>query len=255
MSSDAKAPRPSITAPLSRFLAVADLDRSVAFYREVLGFDARPTRPGATAEVSRGPARIQLGVGTEAIDSTGQTRPRGTAMLFFETDDVAAMREAVIAHGGKPTALEKVNWIKMQMFQLTDPDGHTLWFGKSFQEPDHQRPEPMLLQILPKFPLTNVPAGVVYYRDVLGFSINYAQDDFGVMERDKATILLVPRSEELRGIGSCYVYVRDADALHTELTASGAKVQGAPVSRPWGLRDFTVLDLEGNEISFGQPFE
>jgi len=27
------------------------------------------------------------------------------------------------------------------------------------------------------------------------------------------------------------------------------------VSHPWGLRDFSVLDLEGNQITFGQTFE
>jgi len=31
--------------------------------------------------------------------------------------------------------------------------------------------------------------------------------------------------------------------------------QGEPVSRPWSLRDFGVLDLEGKRIGFGQPFE
>jgi hypothetical protein len=31
----------------------------------------------------------------------------------------------------------------------------------------------MLDQIMPELPLTDVPAGVAYYRDVLGFSVNY----------------------------------------------------------------------------------
>jgi uncharacterized glyoxalase superfamily protein PhnB len=37
--------------------------------------------------------------------------------------------------------------------------------------------------------------------------------------------------------------------------AAGANVQGEPVSQPWGLREFTVLDLEGNRLSFAQTFE
>ena len=47
----------------------------------------------------------------------------------------------------------------------------------------------------------------------------------------------------------------DADALHAELVARGANVQGTPVSRTWGLQGFEVVDLEGNRITFGQPFE
>ena len=113
----------------------------------------------------------------------------------------------------------------------------------------------MLDKIMPELPLTNVAAGVAYYRDVLGFSVNYQQHDIAVMDRDVVRILLIARTERHTGVGSCYVYVRDADALHAELVAKGAKVQGEPISRPWGLREFRVLDPEGNRLTFGQPFE
>jgi uncharacterized glyoxalase superfamily protein PhnB len=113
----------------------------------------------------------------------------------------------------------------------------------------------MLVKIMPELPLSDVPAGVAYYRDVLGFSVNYQQHDIGVLDRDQVRVLLIARTERHAGIGSCYVYVRDADALHAELVARGANVQGEPVSRPWGLREFVVLDPEGNRLTFGQPFE
>jgi uncharacterized glyoxalase superfamily protein PhnB len=113
----------------------------------------------------------------------------------------------------------------------------------------------MLQKIMPEFPCDNVEAAVAHYRDVLGFTVNYAQHDIGVIDRDRVRLLLIARTERHRGIGSCYVYVQDADRLHAELTASGAKVVDAPVSRPWGLREFHVEDLEGNQITFGQPFE
>ncbi len=249
----------TIVAPVSRHLSVADIDRSLAFYRDVLGFDVRRTTVGdgvpAVAEAVSGPARIQFSTGDVAYDSTGDQRPRGSAILFFETDDVAALRDTVLTRGGKPSELEKANWIKMRVFELRDPDGHTLWFAQSFQEPERTRPEPMLRRILPELPLSNIAAGIEHYRDVLGFSINYAQDDLGVMYRDSVTLLLIPKTERHKGIGSCYVYVRDADALHAELRAQGANVQGEPVSHPWGLRDFSVLDLEGNQLTFGQTFE
>jgi uncharacterized glyoxalase superfamily protein PhnB len=113
----------------------------------------------------------------------------------------------------------------------------------------------MLKKIMPELPLTNVPAGVAFYRDVLGFSVNYQQHDIGVMDRDVVRLLLIARTERHSGIGSCYVYVRDADALYAELVARGANVQGEPVSRPWGLREFRALDPEGNQLTFGQAFE
>jgi catechol 2,3-dioxygenase-like lactoylglutathione lyase family enzyme len=256
---------PAITAPVSRFLAVADVARSVAFYRDILGFSTAPagvapagTEAGRPSEVAliNGPARILIGAQRAAVDSTGEPRPRGSAMIFFETDDVDGMRERIRSRGGNPTEPEKVNWIKYRVFQIRDPDGHTLWFGKSFQEPD---PEPgvdrQLRQALPELPVSNVPEAIAYYQKVLGFKINYAQDDLGVMYRDEVTLLLIPRTSEHRGIGSCYAYVRDADALHAELTDRGARVQGKPVSQPWGLRDFSVRDLDENRLTFGQSFE
>src|SRR3954470_2981346 len=101
-------------------------------------------------------------------------------------------------------------------------------------------------RVMPEFPLADVAAGVAYYRDVLGFSVNYQQDGFAVMDRDRARILLITKTGQHKGIVSCYVYVADADALHAELTGKGANVEAAPVSRPWGLREFRVFDPEGN---------
>lgn len=156
------------------------------------------------------------------------------------------MHSALRAAAGSPSEMEKVNWIKMRMFEVRDPDGHTLWFGQSFQQPS-PRPEPLkqLRKALPELLLDDETAGVAYYRDLLGFKINHAQHDIGVMERDEITVLLIARTANHQGIGSCYVYLRDADALHAELLARGSNVQGEPVSHPWGLRDFRVLDLIG----------
>lgn len=244
---------PRIVCPASRHLSVADVDTSIAFYHDVLGFEARRS---AVVEVVSGPARIELTTAATAVDSTGDERPRGAAIVLLETDDVRGMRHAVIARGGKASELEKVNWIKMLVFQIHDPDGHTLWFAQSFQEPDRPKdPSRQLMQMLPGLPLSDVARGVEYYQRVLGFHVNYVQSDLGVMYRDDVTVLLIQRKPEHSGVSFCEAYVRDADTLHAELVGRGATVQGEPVSHPWGLRDFQVLDLEGNRITFAQPFE
>jgi uncharacterized glyoxalase superfamily protein PhnB len=49
--------------------------------------------------------------------------------------------------------------------------------------------------------------------------------------------------------------VRDADALYADVRNKGANVQGEPVSHPWGLREFRVLDPDGNRLSFAQTCE
>lgn len=78
---------------------------------------------------------------------------------------------------------------------------------------------------------------------------------FGRETRDAITVLLIARTERHKGIGSFYAFVADVDSLYAELSASGASILGPPVSYPWGLRDFRVLDPEGNRITFAQTFE
>ncbi|MGH9626879.1 MAG: VOC family protein, partial [Bryobacteraceae bacterium] len=100
---------------------------SIAFYGDVLGFEIREHAGGI--EAVYGPARIRFGTEDYAPNDWEKPRPPGSAILFFKTGDVAAMHSGIRARGGTPSELEKVNWIKMQVFEIRDPDGHTLWFG------------------------------------------------------------------------------------------------------------------------------
>lgn len=227
---------------------MADIARTVAFYRDAIGFEVH-ARPGQPPELTLGPARITLGT----ADPTPAEHHR--SILFFETDDVAATYDILAACGARPTVPEDVNWIRMRMIEVRDPDGHTLWFGTGFGGPGKPQAHRMLRKVMPELPFTDVAAAILHYRDVLGFDVNYSQHDLGVMDRDGVRVLLIARTAKHSGIGSCSFYVADADALHAELVAKGADVQGPPVSQPWGLREFRVLDLEGNRLSFAQTFE
>ena len=245
---------PRITAPVSRLLGAKDVDRTVAFWRDVLGFEVGERDRDGAIEVTSGPARIHFGKLDAAPDFSKETAP-GSAIVFLDTDDVTAMHAAISRRGGQPSELEKVNWIKRSVFEVRDPDGHVIWFGQSYHQKSSERTRHMMNRIMPELPCDDVPAAVKHYRDVLGFGINYAQDDIGVMERDEVSLLLIARTPQHGGIGSAYFYVRDVDALYVELVGSGADVQGEPVSQPWGLRAFRVLDPDRNRLTFAQTFE
>jgi catechol 2,3-dioxygenase-like lactoylglutathione lyase family enzyme len=250
MTGPQKAP-PSIVAPVMQFLPVTDVQRSTRFYRDVLGFSvAREPSADygvrALGEVSRGAARLQF---TPAEEGSARR------VLFLESADVDAEHAALRQRDAAPSAIERVNWIKMRMFEVRDSDGHVLWFGESFHAPTEAPEQHMLRQVMPEIPLSDVAAGVRHYCDVLGFKVNYQQHDLGVLDRDHVRVLLTARQPVHRGIACAYFYVENADALHQELRRSGALVQGVPVSQPWGLRDFSVQDPEGNILTFGQPFE
>lgn len=234
--------KPAIVAPVSRWLPVTDIERSAVFYGDVLGFEIRQQEGGT--EALRGPARLHF-----------DTSAAGPATVFFETDDVEAMHSILRAQGIAASELVKVNWVKMEMFEIRDPDGNTLWFGQSYDKPDKVYQNPMFLKALPRLSLSSLAAGVAHYRDVLGFRINYQDDNIGVMFRDRVTVLLIPRDAAHKGVGSAYFYIENADQLSAEMRAAGANVLGDPVSRPWGLREFCVKDIEDNELYFGQTFE
>ena len=55
----------------------------------------------------------------------------------------------------------------------------------------------------------------------------------------------------------CYWRVSNADTLHRELAALNLPASGiprleAPANKPWGMREFALLDPSGNLIRIGQ---
>jgi catechol 2,3-dioxygenase-like lactoylglutathione lyase family enzyme len=102
----------------------------------------------------------------------------------------------------------------------------------------------------------DIAASTAYYRDVLGFAVTfeYGEPIFYVcLCRDEAALHLVAANKTKRepGHGALCIFVEDVDALHAELVARNAKVVKAPQDYDYGMRDFDVVDLDGNQIFFG----
>jgi predicted enzyme related to lactoylglutathione lyase len=251
---DPRLVEPRITAPVSRRLGAGRIDLTVAFWRDVLGFEVRSSAQNGAVDLTSGPARVRIGPLDAAPDLANEP-PRGSSVVFFDTDDAEAMQRAIRQRGGQTSELEKVNWIKRRVFEVRDPEGHVIWFGQSYHEKSPDRARRLLSRIMPELPSDDVPAAVAHYRDVLGFTVNHQQRDLGVMDRDEVRLLLIARTPAHAGIGSACFYVRDVDALYTELVRSGGDVQGEPVSQPWGLREFRLLDPDRNRLTFAQTFE
>jgi predicted enzyme related to lactoylglutathione lyase len=125
----------TLIAPLLPQLGVTNVSRSHKFYCQVLGFTSNweHEENGAmvVTELQLGATKLQIAAHDGVRDNSEQRSARRATLLFFETDDVAGLRESVLAHGGRPSELKIVDyWMRMQIFTIYDPDDYALWFGQ-----------------------------------------------------------------------------------------------------------------------------
>ena len=96
---------------------------------------------------------------------------------------------------------------------------------------------------------------VAFYCSKLGFEkVHVQQDAWGVVARDGIQLHFWPCSDRaIAESTSCRVNVAGIDGLYRELQAQGVIHPNAPLeSKPWGTREFGVLDLDGNLITFAE---
>jgi lactoylglutathione lyase len=117
-------------------LIVRDIDRSTAFYRDVLGFGVKQTVPDAAPfvfvwlERDGVPVFLNDPKAAEHDYPGASTRPAGgTATLFFIVSGVDAFHERVKAQTRIVMPI-KTQFYGMREFAVEDPDGHILTFAE-----------------------------------------------------------------------------------------------------------------------------
>jgi predicted enzyme related to lactoylglutathione lyase len=106
------------------------------------------------------------------------------------------------------------------------------------------------------FTVADIRASIMHYRDVLGFDVTFEYGDptfYACLCRDEVQLHLIAthRTKRVPGNGAICVFVEDVDGLHGELVARGASVLKAPADYAYGMRDFDIVDLDGNQLTFG----
>lgn len=114
---------------------------------------------------------------------------------------------------------------------------------------------PTLARIAPEVPVSNLRLSMDYYEKKLGFEVamEMPDGDYAIMERDDVAIHLFQADASAHSPTSFHVFTSGLDELHEELYRRGARVSQGIVRRPWGNRDFRVIDDSGNEIKFTEP--
>ena len=122
--------------------------------------------------------------------------------------------------------------------------------------PDRPTSDPELfIQGAPVLHVTDVKATAAYYRDVLGFTWDFGDEDYSVVWRDNAAVHFARGGERAPTGIHLFQWVRDVDAFHRELEARGAVVLEGPTDRPYGIRELRVQDPNGIDIVFGQEID
>jgi predicted lactoylglutathione lyase len=108
---------------------------------------------------------------------------------------------------------------------------------------------------VPEIPVRDIDIAAAYYESNLGFSIDWGGEDGGIagISKGHCRMFLTNRDfREQRGnVGPVLIWLNlnskeEVNELYDLWSGSQAKIVSHPESKPWGLHEFTVADLDGN---------
>ena len=110
-----------------------------------------------------------------------------------------------------------------------------------------------VLSAAPVLRVSDLASALTFYRDVLGFTVEFEYDDYVILEIDHSQVHLAkPAAGKPPGGGTVYVFCEDVDEYFGKIRARGAKPASEPCNQFYMMRDFTINDPDGNQLSFGR---
>lgn len=103
----------------------------------------------------------------------------------------------------------------------------------------------------PELPVPDVKAAQNYYRDYFGFEINWFHEDgrIGAVSHGPCALFFRESKNDLHP-ATFWIFAEDVDAAYAELQKRGADIIQPIANMPWGLRQFSVRDLNGYIFHF-----
>jgi predicted enzyme related to lactoylglutathione lyase len=103
----------------------------------------------------------------------------------------------------------------------------------------------------PQLPVPDVRETQAYYRDVLGCKIGWIfREEYGAVYNGRTEIFFA-RETGVIAPSWHFIRVENADRALEILRERGAKVVEEIASHPWGMREFTIEDLNGHRFRIG----
>lgn len=119
----------------------------------------------------------------------------------------------------------------------------------------------MLININPKLPMRNKEVTRDFYLNKLGFE-EFGSDDFEgylMIQKDKIQIHFFEFKElnPKENYGQVYIRASDIDKFYQSLLDNKIHIHpnGHLQIKPWGQKEFSILDPDNNLLTFGQSLE
>lgn len=109
----------------------------------------------------------------------------------------------------------------------------------------------------PEIPVESLAAALACYRDQLGFTIDWSDEQLGLAGLSRGDSRLFMASAAYRSVlgnrGPIVLWLNlsgrgEVDALHAEWARAGARVAGPPKAMPHKLYEFFAEDIDGNVL-------
>jgi uncharacterized glyoxalase superfamily protein PhnB len=105
--------------------------------------------------------------------------------------------------------------------------------------------------------VADLAAALAYYRDRLGFGIDWSEEGLGlacVSRGDSRLFMSNPEYRSALGArGPIILWINlsdraEVDALYGEWAAAGARIADPPEAKPYKLYEFFAEDMDGNHL-------
>ena len=109
-------------------------------------------------------------------------------------------------------------------------------------------------RVAPSIYVADLDRAVRFYREALGFSLIHLDEPprRAVVTQGSAVLHLDLRPDKA-GTSTTHMMVDDLDTVAALLASAGVKLLQPPTVQPWGLRDLSVADPDGNVFELAEP--
>ena len=109
------------------------------------------------------------------------------------------------------------------------------------------------LSAIPKLASLDIQRSIAFF-EKLGFTKAAQYPDYGIVQRDGVQIhFWLCTDPAVPHTTGCRIHVSDIETLFASYSKLGVIHPNDPLSvKPWGLREFSILDMDGNLVTFAE---